>query len=59
MVEVTAGSCGGGIILSRPLGNSRAHLASGSPLGRTLPPAAAAWSAARGLEVTVTLSPSL
>lgn len=64
VVEVTAGSCvggggGGGIFLSRLSGDSRAHLAPGSPSGRTLLPAAAAWSAARGLEVTVTLSPSL
>lgn len=60
VVEVTVGSCGcGGIVLARLSGDSRAHLAPGRPSGRTLLPAAAAWSAARGLEVTVTLSPSL
>lgn len=62
VVEVTAGSCdgsGGGIMLSRLSGDSGAHLAPGSPSSRTLPPAAAAWSAARGLEVTATLSPYL
>lgn len=58
VVEVTVGSCGGDIVLSRLSGDSRAHLAPGRPSGRTLPPAAAAWSAARGLEVTVTLSPN-
>lgn len=59
VVEVTAGCGGGGILLSRLSGDSRAHLAPGSASGRTLPPAAAAWSAARGLEVTVTLSLTL